>query len=270
MDVDPVVTPAADVPARSPWLWQQFGRYSRYYLGRSFHAIRLSQAGKLPVVPGTPAVVYFNHPSWWDPLVVMFLAQHLMPSCRHYGPMDAEALSRYRIFQRLGFFGVAPGTRQGAAAFLRVSQAILQQPQSVLWVTPEGRFTDPRQRPVQLQPGLGALARRLDGVPFVPLAIEYVFWEERFPEVLLRFGDAIRVTTSRENNREALTERFAQQLEITQTALAHEACQRDSADFDVLLRGRVGIGGIYDTWRALRARLRGDTSFRRAHGVENG
>ncbi len=268
MDVDPVV--ASDVPVRSPWLWQQFGRYTRFYLGRSFHAIRLSHEGPLPVGPPGPTVVFFNHPSWWDPLVVMFLAQHLMPSHQHYGPMEAEALARYRIFQRLGFFGVAPGTRQGASVFLRVSQAILRQPQSVLWVTPEGRFTDPRQRPVQLQPGLGALARRLDGVTFVPLAIEYVFWEERFPEVLLRFGDIFRMATDGNRDRESTTERLAQQLEATQTALADEACRRDPADFDILLRGRAGIGGVYDMWRALRARLRGDTTFRRAHGVENG
>ncbi len=266
MDTDPVITPTI-----SPWLWQQFGRYTRYYLRRSFHAIRLSHTGKLHLKTETPAVVFFNHPSWWDPLVAIFLAQHLMPERRHYGPIDAEALSRYRFFQRLGFFGVTPGTRRGAATFLRVSQAILSQPKSVLWVTPEGRFSDPRQRPVQLQPGLGGLARRVDGVVFVPLAIEYVFWEERFSEILLRFGEAMPMSSAGKLESEVYTERFAQQLEVTQDALAREACRRDPADFETLLRGRVGVGAIYDTWRALRARLRGEgKTFRRAHGVENG
>ncbi|ETW98204.1 MAG: hypothetical protein ETSY1_19760 [Candidatus Entotheonella factor] len=279
MDNRPVIIPNAEIPTISPWLWQQFGRYARFYLSRSFHAIRLSRTGPFPLQPGTPAVVFLNHPSWWDPLVAIFLAQHLMPTRRHYGPIDAEALSRYRFFQRLGFFGVAPGTRQGAATFLRVSQAILRQPQSVLWVTPEGRFSDPRQRPVQLQPGLGALARRLaqdaaqdvDDVVFVPLAIEYVFWEERFPEILLRFGEAMPVSSAHPwGGSDAYTEQFAQQLEATQEALAREACQRDSAAFETLSRGRVGVGLMYDTWRALRAYWRGEgKTFRRAHGVEN-
>ncbi len=270
MDRDSVVTPLVELPTISPWLWQQFGRYARFYVGRSFYAMRLSRASCLPLAPETPTVIFLNHPSWWDPLVAIVLAQHLMPQHRHYGPIDAEALSRYRFFQRLGFFGVAPGTRRGAATFLRVSQAILQQPQSVLWLTPEGHFSDPRQRPVQLRPGLGALARRVDGVRFVPLAIEYVFWEERFPEILLRFGEAISVSQAYGEASETYTERFAQQLEATQTALADEAMRRDSADFETLLRGRAGVGGIYDMWRALRAYWRGEgQTFRRAHGAEN-
>jgi 1-acyl-sn-glycerol-3-phosphate acyltransferase len=216
-------------------------------------------------------VVFFNHPSWWDPLVAIFLAQSLMPEHRHYGPMDAEALGRYRLFQRLGCFGVTSGTRRGALTFLRVSQAILQQPRSVLWLTPEGRFSDPRQRPVQLQPGLGALARRIDTAILIPLAIEYVFWEERFPEILLRFGHAIQVSSAGQRQSNTYSEHFAQALEATQDALAREACQRDPAAFDTLLRGRVGIGGVYDAWRALRAYWSGagDKAFRRAHGVDN-
>lgn len=212
MDNRPVITPTTGIPAISPWLFQQFGRYARYYLRRSFHAIRLSHTGRFPLQPDMPAVVFFNHPSWWDPMVAIFLAQHFMPECRHYGPIDAAALTRYRFFQRLGFFGVAPGTRQGAVTFLRVSQAILRQPQSVLWMTPEGRFTDPRQRPVQLQPGLGALARRVDGVMFVPLAIEYVFWEERFPEILLRFGEVTTISPTTPLDHDALTKKFAHRL----------------------------------------------------------
>jgi 1-acyl-sn-glycerol-3-phosphate acyltransferase len=266
MDHGSVITPQAELPTISPWWWRQFGRCARFYLRRSFHAMRLSHTGPLPLAPGAPAVVFLNHPSWWDPLVAITLAQRCMPERRHYGPIDAEALSRYRFFQRFGFFGVTPGTRRGAATFLRVSQAILRQPQSVLWVTPEGRFADPRQRPAQLQPGLGALARRVDGVVFVPLAIEYVFWEERFPEILLRFGEAIPVSSACGWEREAHTKQFAQRLEATQEALAREACRRDPADFETLLRGRVGVGGMYDMWRMLRAYK----TFRRAHGAENG
>jgi hypothetical protein len=139
-------------------------------------------------------------------------------------------------------------------------------------MTPEGRFSDPRQRPVQLQPGLGALARRLDGVAFVPLAIEYVFWEERFPEILLRFGEVVPVSSCDLDN-EAHTTRFARHLQRTQDALAREACRRDPAAFETLLRGRVGVGSIYDAWLALRFYWRGagyEKACRRAHGAKNG
>jgi 1-acyl-sn-glycerol-3-phosphate acyltransferase len=195
------------------------------------------------------------------------LAYQLFPDRTHYGPIDADALGRYPLFSRLGFFGVTPGTTRGAATFLRVSQAILQRPKTVIWITPEGQFTDPRQRPVRLQPGVSHLARRLDHGAFVPVALEYPFWQERFPEVLVRFGDVIEVTPARSRTVEAYTALLASSLADTQDALAREACRQDPDTFDVLLRGRVGIGGVYDLWRSWRARLRGDT-FRKSHGTK--
>ena len=268
MDDSRAVAISLNMPKMSPWLWRLFGRYARFYLGRSFHAIRLSRSSYAPTSLETAAVVFLNHPSWWDPLVGLYIAERLMPERQHYAPIDAEALARYPFFKRLGFFGVKPGARRGAAAFLRVSQAILSRPQRVLWVTPEGTFTDPRQRPVRFLPGLGALAEQLNGVVFIPLALEYVFWQERFPEVLARFGEPALMPPAGAWTRETCAERLARSLEAAQDALAQEAILRDPDAFEVLLRGRAGIGGVYDAWRALRARWRGET-FQRAHGVEN-
>ncbi len=256
----------SDIPQISPVILHWFGRYTRFYLKRSFHAIRLCRDGKPPQMPDTPLVIFLNHPSWWDPLVCLFLTQTLFPDRLHYAPMDAEALARYRIFARLGFFGIQLGSLRGAEKFLRVSQAILRQPQTALWLTPEGRFTDPRQRPARLQQGLSHLARRLEHVAFVPLALEYPFWEERFPEVLVRFGEPVQVEPHQDV--EDYTARFAQQLEVTQDALAADACRREPETFDILLRGNTGIGGVYDAWRALRARWHGET-FRKSHGSDN-
>jgi 1-acyl-sn-glycerol-3-phosphate acyltransferase len=255
----------ADIPQISPFVLQNFHRYIRFYLRRSFHAVRLSRAGQPPHLPDMPLVIFLNHPSWWDPLVCLFLTNALFPDRRHYGPLDAEALARYRIFARMGFFGVTPGSRSGALTFLRVSQAILHQPQSALWITPEGAFTDPRQRPTRLQSGISHLAVRLDRAVFVPLALEYPFWQERFPEVLVRFGEGIPVEPGL--SVEDYTERFSARLEATQDALAQDACQQDRERFEVLLSGNAGIGGIYDVWRSLRARWRGET-FRRSHGAD--
>jgi hypothetical protein len=59
---------------------------------------------------------------------------------------------------------------------------------------------------------------------------------------------------------------LARRLEITQDTLALAARRRDQAAFELLLSGSAGVGGIYDVWRSLRARLRGE-KFRREHGV---
>lgn len=264
---DTVRRKPSDVLLRvSPLLVRTFTAYTTRYLRRHFHSVRLLRAPRLSIPPTLPLVVFLNHPSWWDPLVGLFLAFRSFPERSAYAPIEAQALARYRFFTRLGFFGVEPGTARGAATFLRVGQAILTQPGTALWITPEGRFTDPRQRPVTLRPGIGHLANRLHSGVFLPLALEYPFWEERCPEALAHFGEPVFIT--REHGRSAgeWTALFARQLEATQETLAAPALRRDQEAFDPLLSGSGGVGGVYDVWRSFRARLRGER-FQREHGV---
>ncbi len=120
-----------------------------------------------------------NHASWWDPLTCIVISRHFLPAAYHYAPMEAAALKHYALLRKLGLFAVESGTPRGAAQFLRAAHEILSTPNSVLWITPEGRFTDMRSRPAIFRPGLAALVARLGACTLVPLAIEYTFWDER-------------------------------------------------------------------------------------------
>ena len=100
-------------------------------------------------------------------------------------------LERYGFFKHLGFFGLEPQTQRGARKFLRTTHAILASSGNAVWLTPQGRFMDVRERPLRLQDGLGALARHEPSAAFVPLAIEYSFWTEPRPEILVSFGEPI-------------------------------------------------------------------------------
>jgi 1-acyl-sn-glycerol-3-phosphate acyltransferase len=231
-------------------------------MGKSFHAVRVSKAGKPPVTGGRPLLVVLNHPSWWDPLMGMVLAD-LFPGYRHYVPMDAAALRQYRIFEPLGFFGVE-ATREGAMAFLRTAGAILSRPSHGLWVTAQGELTDPRRRPVRLRPGVGHLLRRLNGALVVPLAIEYPFWQERYPEALAHFGAPIVIDQGRSQSAEAWLARVEDGLTAAMDALAAEAVTRDAERFEALVGGSVGVGGVYDVWRRVKAALTG-RRFRAGH-----
>jgi hypothetical protein len=53
---------------------------------------------------------------------------------------------------------VETGSARGARHFLTTSQEILSRPDSALWIAAEGRFSDPRERPVRLRSGIGHLA----------------------------------------------------------------------------------------------------------------
>jgi 1-acyl-sn-glycerol-3-phosphate acyltransferase len=207
--------------------------------------------------------VVLNHPSWWDPLMGMVLAD-LFAGYRHYVPIDAAALAQYRIFEPLGFFGVEGGSAEGALAFLRTCSAILSRPRHAVWITAQGRFTDPRERPVELRQGVGHLARRLRGAVILPLAIEYPFWQERYPEALAYFGAPIVVEQGRTHSPEAWLTRVEGALTAAMDALAAEAVTRDEERFEALVGGSVGVGGVYDVWRRVKAALTG-RRFRPGH-----
>jgi len=256
------------VPSVSPLLLRWFTWYSRRYVRRHFHSVRISRSG-LPPASKLPLVIYSNHASWWDALACVVLKQEFFPDRTAFAPIDAAMLQRYKMFGRLGFFGVERATRCGAIQFLRTAEAILESPKHLLAVTPQGRFADVRERPVQFEAGLGHLAGRVQHALFVPLAIEYVFWEERLPEILVRFGEPVEV---RRDNAAASKPRdwtrlFEKNLDAAQYALAGESQRRNPGDFQQLLRGGAGQGGVYDWWRMFSAKLRGER-FHREHGTK--
>lgn len=247
---------APPLPRRSAWRVQFFTRYFRRWMSKSFHAVRLSRGSFPGTLDGRPLVVVLNHPSWWDPLLGMVLAEQFA-GYEHYVPIDAAALRQYRLFEPLGFFGVEAGTPAGGVRFLRTASAILSAPRRGLWVTGQGKFTDPRQRPVELRAGVGHLARRLHDAVLLPLAIEYPFWQERYPEALVHFGSPIEVSNGRACSVDEWMRRITAGLTEAQDQLARLAQAQDAAAFDTLVGGSVGIGGVYDLWRRLKARATG-------------
>lgn len=244
---------AREIPHVSTVTLRFFQRIVRAYFRRHFRAVMVQHAERLADAQG-PLIVYANHSSWWDPMVSILLAQALLPGRRHYAPMDEAALKRYPILGRLGIFPVEMASARGAAQFLRTSQTILASG-GVVWITPQGRFADPREVPLLFKPGLGALATRIADATLVPLAIEYTFWDERLPETLLRFGAPMRIAPG--VSTEAATQQLESALADAMQELKTAAIARDARAFRVLLSGGRGTGGWYGMGRRVRALVTG-------------
>ena len=239
------------VRAPHPWVSPWFSRYAANRLRNHFHRVRFLKEGSLSVPSQLPLVIYGNHPSWWDPLVALAVKPVFFPDRDAYAPIDAGMLERYGIFKSLGFFGVERDSVRGVASFLDQAELILRRPQSLLFLTPQGRFADVRERPVQLQRGIAHLAARVPETVFLPLAMEIAFWEESKPELLLCAGNAVSPEPGA--SRSEILARLEQSLEQAMDRLAAASMARRSEAFTNLLTGTAGIGGIYDVWRVLKA-----------------
>jgi 1-acyl-sn-glycerol-3-phosphate acyltransferase len=247
----------------SPSVARLFHVYCERLFARRFTAFRVLDAAPPPVPASRPMIGYANHSSWYDPLLFLVLSRRYFPEHVAFGPMDAAALEKYAFMKKIGIFGVEQGSARGAARFLQVSRGLLSRPGNAVWITPQGEFADVRARPVRFQPGIGRLARDCGGV-MQPIAMELVFWNEARPEVLIHFGEQID-TTRHQLDAAAWTEHLEQALARTQDELAEASMSRDPARFVTLIDGTTGVNFIYDSWRYLKALVRGER-FSAAHG----
>ncbi|TAD88335.1 MAG: acyltransferase [Alphaproteobacteria bacterium] len=246
------MTPPAATKRSDRW-FRVFAAYCAWYLPRHFHRLLVAEAPVLP--PDRPVIVYSNHPGWWDPLIYILLADRLFAGRPSYGPMDAAGLAQYPFLDRVGIFGIDTNSRAGAVQFLRTADQVLSNPAAMLWITAEGAFTDPRQRPLTLRSGIAHLARRHPGAILLPLAIEYPFWLQSKPEALMRFGAPL--VASPDWSVVEWGQELTAALTTTLDHLAAQSIAREDAGFQPLLAGRAGVGGLYDMWRAGRAALSG-------------
>lgn len=219
----------------SPYVLRFFRWYTRRHLRRHFAAVYM--LGERPAIPeGVPAVVFGSHPSWWEPLTGLYLQERLFPGRMMAGPIEAGQLGKFPILGKVGLFGIRPGSAEGARDLLRGVREHFRRPGAMLWMTPQGRFADVRERPLRLAGGVEFLARAFPEAVFLPLALEYLFWNERLPVVLCHFGPPA----------------VAGEMELALTGamdrLAAAAITRDPGSFHCLLRGAGGTGGVYD-WR---------------------
>jgi 1-acyl-sn-glycerol-3-phosphate acyltransferase len=244
--------------------------YFRRYLVRHMNAWRIARSGEFRLPAGAgPIVVYANHPSWWDAAIVVVAAAEFLPAHASFAPLDEAMLGKYGVFGRIGAFGVDIESPRGAAAFLAAATDILSRPDRALWITAQGRFADVRERPLGLKAGVARLPEIAPDALFVPMAIEYAFWEERGAEAFVAFGPPVTGRELLALPRPARRDRLEADLTATLDRLSRDVQARDPNRFRVLLQGRAGIGGVYDGWRRLAASWRG-RPFDPSHSIRPG
>ncbi len=231
-----------------------FTRFTRTHM----RAVRIAKWGTPRVPEGAPAVIFANHPSWWDGVAFMLLYRRLLKDRPLFTPMAEWALDKYAFMRRLGVFGIETGSSRGTVAFLRTAEHVLKDPSHILWMNAPGRFADPRERPIPIAQGMTRLPEMAPGAHFVPLALDYPFWSERKAEMLVAFGDPIPAATLLTLERDARTAHLSAALAATCDRLAEDAISRDPARFETLVQGKEGMGGVYQLWRRLRATMRGE------------
>lgn len=170
-----------------------FTRTVKRMVRREFDSVRVELPDNWSP-PSGPLLVTANHPSWWDPMIATLIADRWFADRDHISAIDADMLERYAVLKKLGFLPVDQNSFSSLRTFLQQATTRLRDNNAVLWITPQGKFADPRQRPVKFAPGIAHLAKHVPGLTIQAVALEYTFWDTKKPQVLLSFCDPIFTT----------------------------------------------------------------------------
>lgn len=225
--------------------------FYRYLLGKlrkSFQGVYLRGGEHLAALPpGHSVIAFANHTGWWDLFMLFRLTREIPKRC--YGMMEEKNLRQYMFFRAIGGFSVDLESRRGAALSLRYALRLLEKPESLVWIFPQGRLATPYE-PVQVQPGLSFLCGRAPaGTLLLPVSFRYEFFRDDLPVALIDVGAPL--PASGNPDIAALCQNRADRL-------AEAARARDLSGFAPLLAPRLSVNKKWE-WvrRAATGRLAG-------------
>lgn len=259
--------PATIVPGRySPSAARLFRIVARRMISKRFHAFRATPGSMVLIARHNnhagPVICCLSHSSWWDPMVGFLLHARCLPARTGCAPIDRAVLENLRFFRRLGLFGIDPDDPASQRAMLGyVTARFEQEARPTLWITPQGRFQDPRSE-MTIRPGVAAIAARSTGVRAIAIVLEYPFWDDQKPELLLH-ARAVPAP-ARPDSTASWQRSIVASMRSAAADLAERSIARDPAAFETVLRkGSGGTHPVYDL--ALRLTGRATSSIRTRH-----
>ncbi len=241
----------------SPAVTRVFLLYLRRLVRKSFHAVRIATGTREHLealaTSAAPGIAVMNHCSWWDPLTGLWLNDRFGGSRTLLAPMEAAQLRRFSFFRKLGVFGINPDSPE-AFEFMQtyLAEQLGSNPRSTLWITPQGQFTDVRE-PIRIRPGVAAIAAKLPHpAPAISVAIEYAFWADQRPELLLRVAP---IDPPAEPSTTGWTRAIRDAMQSNAGALAQLSIKRDPQLFETLDGGDTAkVHPLYDLYLKVTGR----------------
>ncbi|HTN83908.1 MAG TPA: lysophospholipid acyltransferase family protein [Sorangium sp.] len=180
------------IPARKHrWFNAWFAAHARSRIHGAFGAVlaRGVEAARA-LSAEAPLLLVANHSSWWDPLVVLHVSQHLL-GADGYAMMNADNLRRLPFFALVGAFGVDLDLPSDGTAAIRYAARLLDRPGRAVWIFAQGQERPSDERPLGFRAGAAQIARVARRARVLPVALRYEFAGEERPRLYLAIGEPV-------------------------------------------------------------------------------
>lgn len=188
------------------------------------------------VEKGVPTILFAPHCNWWDGIVMYNITHRIFHKEIR---LMIEELNRFPLLRRGGGYSVCKKSPQTAMRALKYSVDVVGDLKNILCIFPQGIIRPPHFRPMQFQTGLAYIAqnavKRYGKVNLVPVAIDYCFFRDNRPEVVVNFGKRIELTDFK-GDRKDLSHMLERSLEGACDELFEDISKGEVSDYKILFK----------------------------------
>lgn len=205
-------------------------------LQNRFYAFRYKGAEGV-LEKGVPTVVYAPHCNWWDGIVLYNIAHRILHKEIR---LMVEELNRFPLLRRGGAYSVCKKSPQSAMKALNYSIDVVGDLRNVLFIFPQGIIRPPHYRPIEFQTGLAYIAQnaatRYGKINLVPISIDYCFFRDNRPEVVVNFGEKLTLTKECDFARKTLTHMLENYMVDISNKQFDDISHGRVEDYDILFK----------------------------------
>ena len=220
------------------WLWVA-SMFFFNMLQNRFYAFRYKGAENyFDRDQNVPVILFAPHSNWWDGIVFYNITHRIFHKEIR---LMVEELNRFPLLRRGGAYSVNKKSPQSAMKALKYSVDVVGDLRNILCIFPQGIIRPPHYRPIEFQTGLAYIAqnavKRYGKVHLIPLAVDYTFFRDNRPEVIVEFGE--RIELSREtmpSDRKELTHMLERSMEKVCDNQAYEISHGDITKYNILFK----------------------------------
>jgi len=220
------------------WLWVA-SMFFFNMLQNRFYAFRYTGAENyFESDRSVPTILFAPHCNWWDGIVMYNITHRIFHKEIR---LMIEELNRFPLLSKGGAYSVNKKSPQSAMKALKYSVDVTGDLRNMLCIFPQGIIRPPHYRPFEFQTGLAYIVqnavKKYGRVNLIPTAVEYAFFRDNRPEVVVNFGKRIEFNKSNIiADRKELTHFFEKALEETADEQFYQISHGKVTEYDILFK----------------------------------
>ncbi|MEJ2618210.1 MAG: lysophospholipid acyltransferase family protein [Ignavibacteriaceae bacterium] len=136
-----------------------------------------------------------NHISWWDGFFIDYIVKIFSDRKMHIMMLE-EQLKKFWFFQKLGAYSVNPDNVGSLLTTVRYTRKLLNNPESLAVIYPQGKIEPFEKRPLTIKNGLKLFVENMPNeIAVIPVAFKIQYFNEKKPAVIARFGKILYAET---------------------------------------------------------------------------